>query len=95
MAITPMQARSSVRQQLTEEEKGQANELERKLDQKLSQLFGADPSSISISFGLDDTPGDSVPPAVVAELIERYKNVGWREIIIHPPNPNFAIQFTW
>jgi hypothetical protein len=95
MAINPMQARSSVHQQLTDEEKRQAAELESKLDAKLAQLFGANPDSHSISFSLEDTPADSVSPAVLAELIERYKAVGWREIIIHPSNPYLQLQFNW
>jgi hypothetical protein len=95
MPVNPMQARSSVRRQLTDEEKQQAEELERKLDAKLAEVFGANPNSHSASFSLANTPADSVPPAVLAEVIERYKAVGWQDIIIHPPNPNLQLQFSW
>lgn len=94
MPINPMQARSSVRRQLTEEEKQQATQLESKLDAKLAQLFGANPDSHGISFSLEDTPADSVPPWVLAEVVSRYEAVGWR-VIIHPPNPNLQLQFNW
>jgi hypothetical protein len=93
MAISPMQARSSVRQQLTDEEKQQAAELEVKIDAKLADIFGHNPNSLAASFNLEDTPGDSVSPAVLAELIERYKSAGWREVIVHASNPDLQLQF--
>jgi len=94
MAINPMQARSSVRRQLTEEEKQQAAALESKLDVKLAEIFGAQPENRSASFTLQDTPADSVQPWVLAEVVNRYEAVGWR-VIIHQSNPNLQLQFNW
>ena len=94
MPINPMQARSSVQRQLTEEEKQEAAALEGKLDVKLAQLFGAQPNSHAISFTLEDTPADSVKPWVLAEVVRRYEAVGWH-VIIHQSNPNLQLQFNW
>jgi hypothetical protein len=94
MAINPMQARSSVQRQLTDEEKQEAAALESKLDAKLAQLFGAQPESHGLSFTLEDTPGDSVKPWVLAEVVRRYEAVGW-SVIIHQSNPNLQLQFNW
>jgi hypothetical protein len=97
MAISPISARSTIGQQLTEEETAQAAEIERMVDVKLGDAIRHDQDARSASFALEDVLADSVSPAVVSAVIERYKSAGWPDVVIihSATNPNLQFQFNW
>jgi hypothetical protein len=93
MAISPAQAKLGTQTQLSDQEQQRLEEIEKQIDTRLAKAFEDMPDSIAVSLALDDCPIGYFTPAMIENLVARYKALGWREVIFSSLNTNYSVQF--
>jgi hypothetical protein len=93
MAISPAQAKSGAQPRLSEEERQKLEEVERQIDARLTKAFEDTPGALSVGLALDNCPIGYFTSAMIANLVGRYKGLGWREVVVTEHENNYSVQF--